>query len=131
MPPESTATPTVGVVWNCPTCRHDVHTPFCAICGERPASERDLTLVGFLEHLVRGITSIDGKLIRSFRCLIAHPGVLTVSYLRGQRKLYNTPIQLFFLANIPFFAVHIYTEAKGFSSPLASHLHPHPWSPFA
>jgi hypothetical protein len=131
MPLESTATPVVGVVWKCPTCNQDVHTPFCAICGEHPAPERDLTLAGFLEHFVRGVTSVDGKLIRSFRCLVANPGVLTVSYLRGQRKLYNTPLQLFFLANVFFFAVHFNTEAKVFSAPLASHLHTQPWSPFA
>jgi len=117
--------------WTCPTCHRTAETPFCPMCGERPLSARDLTLRGFLEHSIRGALKIDGRLIRSFRCLVSHPGVLTVAYLHGQRKLYNTPLQLFFLANLLFFAVHFQAETKVFSAPLRSHLHEQPWSAVA
>lgn len=124
-------TPTAIDTWTCPTCNLPVITPYCSTCGECPPSARDLTLRGFLEHFARGLTNIDSRLILSFRCLITRPGALTKAYVRGQRKLYNTPLQVFFLANIFFFAVHIGTEAKVFSAPLVSHLHTQPWSVLA
>src|SRR6476620_2836037 len=101
---QSAARPPTDVdAWTCPTCDHAIATPFCPTCGESPPSPRDLTLRGFLDQFARGLTNIDGRLIHSFRCLIMHPGALTRAYVRGERKLYNTPLQLFFIANIFFF----------------------------
>jgi hypothetical protein len=119
------------IQWWCPTCELDVHAPFCSQCGERLASHRDLTLAGFLGNVLRGITNIDGRLIRSFRCLLLEPGALTVAYLRGQRKPYHAPLQLFFIINLGFFAAHALTQAKVFSATLDSHLHNQPWSDWA
>lgn len=117
--------------WACPACNNPVHSPYCPDCGERPLRARDLTLRGFLGQVARGATNIDSRLIRSFRCLVAHPGALTVAYVQGQRKHYSAPLQLFFLANVLFFALHTPTGAKIFSAPLESHLHSQPWSDMA
>jgi hypothetical protein len=58
---------TETVPWTCPTCNTVTDTPFCPVCGEEPLRTRDLTLRGFVEHTFEAFTSIDSKLVRSFR----------------------------------------------------------------
>ena len=117
--------------WICPTCNSLVSTPYCPSCGERPLRERELTWRGLFDQLVQAFTSIDGRLVRTLRCLIGHPGFLTVAYVQGRRKPYVGPVPLFLTANVLFFATESLTGGKVFSTPLDSHLHTQPWSPFA
>jgi hypothetical protein len=117
--------------WTCPTCRSTVATPYCPPCGERPLRERELTCRGLFDQLLQAFTSIDGRLVRTFRCLIGHPGFLTVAYVQGRRKPYVGPVPLFLSANVLFFATESMTGGKVFSTPLDSHLHRQPWSPVA
>src|SRR4051812_20920678 len=91
-------------VWKCPTCVQNVRSAFCPDCGERPLLPRDLTLRGLLDQVVQACANIDGPLLRSFRCLLTKPGELTMAYLRGERKPYALPLQLFLVANVIFFA---------------------------
>ena len=122
---------TETVPWTCPTCKTGIGTPFCPVCGEQPLRLRDLTLRGFVEHAVEAFTSIDSKLVRSFRDLLAHPGLLTVAFLQGRRKPYLGPVPLFLIANVVFFAIESMVGGKVFNSPLDAHLHTQPWSEFA
>jgi hypothetical protein len=62
---------------------------------------------------------------------VTRPGVLTVAYLEGERKIYSPPLQVFLLANLLFFVLHSPTGAKIFSAPLESHLHTQPWGAVA
>lgn len=62
------------VPWTCPTCNTGVATAFCPACGEHPLRTRELTLRGLAEHLFESFTSIDSKLVRSFRNLLMRPG---------------------------------------------------------
>jgi len=130
-PTSRTARITISEPWTCPTCNKSVSTPFCPGCGERPLHPRDLTLRGFLQQVLLALTRVDGRLIRTVKGLVTRPGALTVAYLQGQRKLYTAPLQLFFLANVLFFAMHVFTDAKIFATPLDAHLHNQPWSPLA
>ncbi len=66
-------------------------------------------------------------MLRSFRCLIAQPGGLTLAYLQGRRKPYTLPLQLFLVANVLFFGMQSMTGAKIFSTPLYEHLHSDIW----
>ncbi len=117
--------------WTCPSCDRAVDTPYCPGCGERPLRDRELTLRGFVDQLVQAFTSIDGRLIRSFRYLVTRPGFLTVAFLQGRRKPYLSPIQLFLLANVLFFAAESMTGGQIFTTPLEFHLTNQPWSPLA
>lgn len=63
--------------------------------------------------------------------MLLRPGLLTVAYLEGRRKLYTLPLQLFLVANILFFAMQSLTGAKIFSTPLDQHLHSDMWSSVA
>jgi hypothetical protein len=118
---------TVTKSWICPTCHSTVSTPYCPACGESPPSARDLTLHGLFAQLFRAFSNIDSRLMRSVRCLVTRPGVLTVAYVQGQRMPYIGPLQLFLLANVLFFALQARTNTPIVSSALDSHLHHQDW----
>ncbi len=120
-----------GTNWTCPTCERAVSTPFCPICGERPLHARDLSLRGLFGQVMKSISSVDGRVIRSIRTLVNDPGALTMAYLRGQRKPYIGPFPLFVISNVLFFLTQSLTGVKIFSTPLESHLTRQDWSPLA
>ena len=117
--------------WACPSCNSILSTPYCPTCGESPPSARDLTLRGLFVQLVHAFSTIDGRLLRSFRFLVTRPGVLTVSYVKGRRIPYVEPFQLFLIANVLFFAMQSLTNTNIVSSTLDSHLHNQDWQSFA
>lgn len=119
------------IPWMCPSCHGAVSTPFCPECGERALLARELTLRGLVEQVFEAFTNIDGRLLRSFRCLVARPGALTVAFLQGCRRPYIGPVSLFLVANVLFFATESLSGGTVFSTPLASHLRTQPWSPLA
>jgi hypothetical protein len=117
--------------WTCPNCGIGLTTPFCPACGERPIGAVDLSLKGIAAQLVKTIGGVDGRLLRSLRALLLHPGTLTLAYGEGRRKPFVGPFQLFLLANVVFFAVQSLTHTRVFSSSLDSHLHHQDWSALA
>jgi hypothetical protein len=117
--------------WTCPNCATAVTTPFCPGCGERPIAAADLSLKGVAAQLARAAGGIDGRVLRSLRALLRHPGSLTRAYAAGRRKPLIGPFQLFLLANVAFFAVQSLTHMRVFSSSLDSHLHHQDWSALA
>lgn len=119
------------VPWTCPTCRTGVATAYCPDCGEKPLRQRELTLRGLLEQIFEAFTNIDSKLVRSLRSLLTRPGQLTVAFLEGRRKAFLSPVALFLIANVLFFAMESLTGGTVFTTPLDSHLHRQPWSEFA
>lgn len=122
---------TQASTWICPTCRTPVTTPFCAECGERRLTARELTLGGLATEAAEALTNIDGRLLNSFRCLITRPGALTVAFLEGRRRPYLGPVALFLVANVIFFAIESLTGGLVFTTPLESHLNTQPWGPLA
>lgn len=117
--------------WTCVTCRTRVCTPHCPECGESEIRAGDLGLRHLLIQAFHSVTDVDGRLLRSLRALLFHPGALTTAYLEGPRKPYISPFQVFLIANLLFFAVQSVTPDKVFSTPLASHLHGQDWSALA
>ena len=122
-----TATP----VWVCPGCHCSIATAYCSTCGERALRPRELTLRGLVEQMFAAFTSVDSKLLRTFRFLTTRPGQLTAAYLQGRRQPFLGPVPLFLIANVLFFATEAMTGGRIFMTPLDSHLHTQPWSEFA
>ena len=114
-----------------PDVQQQLSTPYCPACGESPPSSRDLTLRGLFHQLFHAFSSIDGRLLRSFRCLVTRPGALTVAYVQGRRIRYLGPFQLFLVANVLFFAMQSLTNTNIVSSTLDSHLHNQDWQAVA
>ena len=83
------------------------------------------------DQVFEAFTNIDGRLLRSFRCLIGRPGALTVAFLQGRRKPFVGPVALFLVTNVLFFATESLTGSNILSTPLEGHLHTQPWSELA
>jgi hypothetical protein len=122
---------TIAKSWVCPGCSNTVATPYCPTCGERPLRPRELTLRGLVDQVFQSLSSIDGRVIRTLRCLVNRPGALTVAWVQGQRKPYIAPFQLFLVANLLFFAAQSMTSTNILSTPLDSHLRNQDWSALA
>jgi hypothetical protein len=80
---------------------------------------------------MKTLGGIDGRLVRSVRALLRHPGSLTEAYAEGRRKPLVGPFPLFLFANVVFFAVQSLTHTRVLSSSLDSHLHAQDWSALA
>lgn len=108
--------------WMCPTCREERATHFCGRCGEKRLDHHDLTIAGLVGHALESLTHVDGRVFRSVRDLVIRPGALTAAYMRGQRRPYFAPFQMFLVTNVLFF---IFQSALGFqvlSNDLGSHI---------
>jgi len=121
----------VGGVWTCPSCAAGTASAYCPACGERRPDARELSVRGLAAQIFHALTSVDTRLVRSLVCLLTRPGELTAAYLRGVRRPYLGPVSLFLTANVLFFATEALLGGKVFSTPLRSHLHAQPWSPWA
>jgi hypothetical protein len=117
--------------WTCPGCGRRRATAFCPSCGEEKLRPRDLKVDDLATRIFAALSNVDGKLMRSFRALLATPGALTDHYVAGQRRAYLGPLQLFLIANALFFAVQSWAHLAIFSSPLESHLHNQDWQELA
>lgn len=112
-------------------CGRARRTRFCSSCGEEQLRPNDLTVRFLAAQFAKGVSSIDGKLLRSLRSLLTAPGALTTSYVRGERRRLLGPLALFFIANALFVGVQALTQTNPLSSPLASHLRAQDWSALA
>ncbi len=117
--------------WTCPSCGRVRATAFCPGCGEEPLRPRDLSLRDMSGQFLRGFSSVDGRLMRSFRTLLTRPGELSLAHVAGRRRAFLGPLQLFLIANALFFAIQSLTHFNILSSTLDSHLHQQDWSPIA
>jgi thiamine biosynthesis protein ThiS len=109
--------------WQCPTCETLVTGKFCPNCGENKSSSADLSIRHFFTHALGEFFHFDSKIFRSFRLLFTRPGFLTSEYVRGCRKPYLHPFQLFFVANLIYFFVQPYTGWTGLRTTLDIQLH--------
>jgi hypothetical protein len=117
--------------WMCGKCQHVVASEYCPDCGEARIKPVDLSLSHLMREVYRSFSSVDSKFLRTFRTLLFSPGALANAYLRGPRKPFIAPFQLFLICNVAFFAVQSWASIKIFSTPLASHLRHQDWSEFA
>src|SRR4051812_43445864 len=129
-PPASTEPANVAP-WRCPNCRLEVRTAFCGQCGERPIKHEDLPFAGALARILHAVTSVDGRVLSTFRRLLRHPGTLTRAYIDGQRKPFSTPFAVFLIANVLFFTIQSLTGTSVLGSTLHSHLHLQDWKEVA
>jgi thiamine biosynthesis protein ThiS len=108
---------------SCPTCGAWVSSKFCPECSEKEFSAADLSMRHFFSHALGEFFHFDSKMLGSFRLLFARPGFLTAEYLRGCRKPYLHPFQLFFIANLVYFLLQPYAGWSGLHSTLAIQMH--------
>ena len=107
--------------WTCPTCNGEALGNFCSNCGEKKSGSEDLSLRHFFSRTLEAFFHADAKIFRSFRALFAMPGLLTAEYVRGRRKPYLHPLQLFLVSNLIYFVLQPLTHWTGLRTPLYVH----------
>ena len=112
-----------NAAWQCPTCGAEVGGRFCPDCGEKKFGASDLSMRHFLHHALGDFFHFDSKIFGSFRMLFTKPGFLTTEYLRGCRKPYLHPFQLFFVANLIYFVLQPYMGWSGLRTTLEVQTH--------
>ncbi len=99
------AAPAAPSAERCAVCDASLGGAFCSECGERRAGAHDYRLGTLAGDVLRDVTSLDGKVLRSIRSLLSAPGDLTAAYFDGRRGRYTKPLSLFVALNVAFFFV--------------------------
>ena len=89
---------------NCSNCGRSLQGPYCAACGQK-AAPLNPTVREFLHDLSHELLHFDGKIIQSVRLLLTRPGFLTREQFEGHRVRYVSPIRLYLVFSVLYFAV--------------------------
>ncbi|NVK48313.1 MAG: DUF3667 domain-containing protein [Cyclobacteriaceae bacterium] len=111
----------------CPACDTLLQGLYCHECGEKRISPQDKKLSHFFEELIASVLVADGKFFRTIKLLISRPGELTNSFIKGIRKKYLSPFQMFFFANLIYF---IFPVISTFNTSLYIQMNGLPYSDF-
>ncbi|MGB1205995.1 MAG: DUF3667 domain-containing protein [Chitinophagales bacterium] len=87
----------------CLNCETEFEGNFCSNCGEKVITDKDFSLFQLLGKMFNNLLNFDSKTLRTLYFFALRPGHLTVSYIKGIRKPYISPFQIFVLTNIFFF----------------------------
>jgi hypothetical protein len=107
----------------CVTCSAPSQGAYCAACGEKRVDSDDRSVGQMIGHTIEATTNANGKAWLTLKTLLRHPGRLTGDFIRGRRKPYVAPLQLFLLANLIFFLLHPLVGSNTLTTTLATHLH--------
>lgn len=104
----------------CANCESTHVERFCAQCGQkRPDPDADYSMWAVVVAAVERVTQYDGRLLRTLRTLMAHPGQLARDHYDGRRARHVPPFELFVLANVVAWLAVPYLHIYGFSMPVA------------
>ena len=109
----------------CVRCDTELKGAFCYSCGEKRIEPKDKRIGHFLEEAISSVFVADGKFFKTIKELVTNPGELTNSFIKGIRKKYLTPLQLFFFANLVYF---IFPLISTFNTSLEVQMYQLPYS---
>jgi hypothetical protein len=89
---------------SCGNCAAALSGPYCAQCGQH-AHESARSLGVLLHDALDLVTHMDGRFWYTIRTLLWQPGQLTVDYFAERRARYISPLRLYFVLSIVFFAL--------------------------
>jgi hypothetical protein len=98
---------------HCTNCAATLSGPFCAQCGQKAAPVNP-SLHDFLHELAHEILHFDGRILRSVRLLLTAPGRLSREAFDGKRVRYVSPIRLYLVFSVLYFAVAAFAPDTGF-----------------
>jgi hypothetical protein len=78
--------------------------PYCAQCGQ-PAHDSARSLGAVLRDGWHLFVHVDGRFWYTLWTLLAKPGQLTLDYFADRRARYVSPVRLYFVISIAFFAL--------------------------
>lgn len=92
----------------CHNCGVRLTGPFCAACGQK-ALPLSVTLHDFFHEFTHEMLHVDGRIWQTIQRLIVSPGFLTREYLQGRRARWISPIRLYLIFSVAFFALSALT----------------------
>jgi hypothetical protein len=95
----------------CHNCGIRLTGPFCAACGQK-ARPLTVTLHDFLHEFIHETLHVDGRIVQTVRHLMLSPGFLTCEYLQGRRARWLSPIRMYIIFSITFFALSALTGVR-------------------
>jgi len=92
-----------AAVRHCLNCSSILYGPYCAVCGQRdvPPHPSIRELVG---EAISEFWGWDGRFFRTFLTLFGRPGDLTYQVASGRRVRFISPIRLYLVASLVYFA---------------------------
>ena len=88
----------------CLNCRQPLTGRFCGGCGQRAVPPHP-TVRQLAGDAWRELVGWDGRLARTLRALLRHPGELTRALLDGQRRRYISPVRLYLVCSVVYFVL--------------------------
>ena len=89
---------------NCLNCGESLHGAYCAVCGQKVTAPRP-TFHDLVHEITHEFLHVDAKILQSLKLLFTQPGFLTAEYWEGRRARYITPVRLYLIFSVAFFAV--------------------------
>ena len=94
----------------CPNCDTPVDGRYCKNCGNEHTAQYEDGVRHFLLGLLKDITHLDGKALRTVKLLLTKPGFLSLEYSKGIKNKYIDPLKLYFYMSatvvVVFLALH-------------------------
>jgi len=96
----------------CYNCAAPLAGAYCAVCGQK-ALPLNPGLHDFLHEFTHEMLHVDGKIFGSVRRLLFSPGFLTREQFEGRRARWISPIRLYLIFSIAYFAMTSLVPASG------------------
>jgi uncharacterized protein DUF3667 len=96
----------------CPNCGRMRDGAFCGSCGQK-GGLLNPTFSTFLHDLTHEFVHVDGKIVQSARLLLLRPGFLSREYFAGRRVRYISPIRLYLVFSVLYFAIVAFAPLRG------------------
>jgi hypothetical protein len=87
----------------CANCQAELGGPYCAACGQK-VKALNPSFHDLAHDVVHELLHVDGKIFQSVRLLVTRPGFLTHEWFLGRRARYISPIRLYLIFSVAFFA---------------------------
>lgn len=94
---------------NCPTSFEGV---FCPACGQKDI-DLERPILELVRELVRETFDVDGRAWRTLKTMFLRPGMLTVEFLDGKRRVYTPPLRLYIVISVLFFVLAAWLARRG------------------
>jgi hypothetical protein len=86
----------------CQNCATPLTGRYCSDCGQRAIPPRP-TIRELAGDAWNELVGWDGKLVRTLRMLVRHPGELTRAAIEGRRARYISPVRLYLICSVAYF----------------------------
>lgn len=88
----------------CPNCGASRSGAYCSVCGQS-AREYQRPIWTLTREFLKTQIDFDSRMIRTLRSLLFKPGFLTTEFARGRRADYVSPVRLYLVVSVAFFAM--------------------------